>query len=261
MAVARMGQGENRIADACIRTFRRMLPLAYRKRLSMLRARLRRGVAWRIAGYAHYSVQRIRFRAVASPFKILYIDPRQVRAQLRNEDQYRTKWFWGTIKDGDWDRAINYRYGEDDFAYRSMCQHFHDGVPWEDTPLFAYYAKLLTCQPSTKGCRSLSELGRYYRSEIDSLHEDVRKNGIRWPSDPELEPIYVYIGRHGELIYSAGGNHRLHISKVLGIREFPVLVRMRHLHWQMVREAAKSGTLSQDSLVEYRGHPDLQDLL
>ena len=217
---------------------------------------------WRLTSYLQYPFQKARFQALAHPFKVIYIDPRCVRTQLRKENLKRKTLVWGLIKDGDWDEDVRYRYGDEDTGYQSMYKHFHEGLPWEDTPTFANYAERLTERGSTKGgALSLAELTEYYRSHIDLLYNDIKISGFRSPSDPEIDPIYVYIGRDGELIYSGGGNHRLHIAKCLNIKEFPVFVRVRHLRWQMVREMVKSNTMSKEMLMKYRNHPDLQDLL
>ena len=248
-----------------IRTFKQTDPLAARERLSALRGRLtsmRKALTWSVMAYSQYPFQRARFRAIAHPFKVIYIDPDCVNTQLQQERKKRKLFPWGAIKDGNWDKEVNFRYGDDDIAYRSLCQHFRDGLAWEDTLLFSHYAQLLTTRSSTKaGCQSVSELKTYYESHIHRLYYELKNNGLRSPTDFEIDPIYVYIGRYGDLIYAGNGNHRLLIAKLLGIRKFPVLVRMRHLHWQMVRETVKSTLSTNDRLLEYQGHPDLQDLV
>ena len=244
-----------------MRDLKRSLGPSIRSRLANIRRRMNREFLWKMHAYSQYPLHRVKYRAIAHPFKVVYIDPSYVRAQLRKEGERRKQWPWGSIKGGCWDEEVNYRYDKEDIAYRSMCQHFNHGVPWEDTSLFTEkYPSILASQGATKGCHSLAQLIDYYRLRIDPLYYDVKENGLRTPLDPEIDPIFIYIGRNGQIIYSADGNHRLHVAKLLGVRVFPVLVRMRHLRWQVIREAIKANEVEKCSLVEYRNHPDLQDL-
>ena len=85
----------------------------------------------------------------------------------------------------------------------------------------------------------MQELVNRYNDKVDKLYDSIKKEGIILPSKdrPEIDFIYVHIGRGGEMIWTAGGNHRLFIAKLLDVDRIPVRVWWRHKKWQEIRAA------------------------
>ncbi|MEH6564946.1 MAG: hypothetical protein V7756_06465 [Halopseudomonas sp.] len=141
-------------------------------------------------------------------------------------------------------------------------EHFLMGVAWQDTSLFKHYAQELLDKPSVQGCNDLNALIRLYEGKYDSLYQKLAVEGIKSARhDAGIEPIYIYIHADGSFVYTSGGNHRLNMAKVLGLKNIPVLVRGRHLQWQRIRDEYKLSGHSafQQKYPSLVGHPDLQD--
>ncbi|WP_415054175.1 hypothetical protein [Halopseudomonas sp.] len=140
-------------------------------------------------------------------------------------------------------------------------EHFVLGVEWKETTLFKQYEQELLKKPNVQGCRDMHELIRLYEEKYDALYHQLALEGIKSARhNVDIEPIYIYIHGDGRFVYTSGGNHRLNMAKVLGLKSVPVLVRGRHAEWQRIRDEYQTLGLSAfeqkyPSLVE---HPDLQ---
>lgn len=207
---------------------------------------------------------KVKYSAIADTNRVIYINPYEVNCQLKNEKRKRKNWICGEIAGGDWDLDVNYRYSDNDVGYKSIYDHFINGIPWEYTERFkSLEPERLKRKGEIRGCKTLAELAKNFYNRVDPLYENIKNEGLKPPvgGTGKVNPIYVYIGRNGEIIYSGNGNHRLHIAKVLGIKKFPVLVMRRHKHWQKIREKTKK-SLIKGHTVDYdlKKHPDLQDI-
>ncbi len=205
-----------------------------------------------------------KYKALA-PIAPIHINPNSIKFQLRNEKRKKKQWLPGDIVGGDWDLDIRPRYDEQDVGSINMRQRFVENMPWEETDRFKYsYPKQLKKKGEIRGCKTLEELVDNYYKKVDSLYADIKQNGFRYNAKKKgerFEPIYIYIGRDGKLIYSGGGNHRLHIAKVLGLKSIPVFVRVRHAQWQNYREKVCKKISNNKPLDIDTSHPDLQDIL
>ena len=70
--------------------------------------------------------------------------------------------------------------------------------------------------------------------------------------------------RDGEFAWFYGGNHRLHLAKLLELDNIPVQVVVRDESWQELRaKAAKADSIVELSsdVREHSNHPDLEPLL
>lgn len=179
-----------------------------------------------------------RYEAIAEKNKIIYINPDNVSLKLNNEKAKKTKWLPGEIIAGNWDLDIRTYPPTRNMQYNTVYQRFVEGIPWEETERFTkVYPKRLKEKGHIRGCKSIEQLAENYYQNVDPLYWDIKNNGFRHSAkkNERYEKIYIYIGRNGELIYSYGGNHRLHIAKILGLTSIPVYVRVRHAQWQKHR--------------------------
>ena len=203
--------------------------------------------------------------SIASERKIIWVRPEDIVFKISGDHDLRAN----DIVAGDWDlkRAIFV----ETIKYRSIIQHFQEGVRWEDTELFAWYADRFRREEVVRGAESLSRLKRQYETKVDALFRDLRTNGFRIARDLLGQPTnvpHVHIARGGEILYGTKGNHRLAMAKLLSIGVIPCHVRARHAEWQKIRDVILSDVaLTQgarelsNTYREFRGHPDLADLL
>jgi hypothetical protein len=208
---------------------------------------------------ATYVRNRARFRAVANPLKVIWVDPSEIVSRLSVPPGQAERWRYGLIHGGNWDRA-SLRSAHDQDKQRSMRQRYVDQVPWAETELFRdrYAPQLAEGQP-VKGQRTVDSLVRYYEDVYDSLFEDMSRRGLVGPTLSEPRPTYieVHIGRDGQLIGTSNGNHRLGMANALGLRRIPVRVATRHEDWQRRRERLALGGNDAGQPCD---HPDLVDI-
>ena len=173
-----------------------------------------------------------------------------------------------TFWQGGWDldRALL----ADSIKFQSICEHFQDGVAWEDTELFGDYAARFRRGEIVRGTNSLARLKRQYDTRVEAVFRDLGATGFRIARDLLGRPTnlpHVHIGRGGEILYGTKGNHRLAMAKLLSLRVIPCHVRARHADWQ---KSARGGAGRRGSDQGWRainrcpaafmGHPDLADL-
>jgi len=234
-----------------------------RQAFRLLRSRLRLSRQRRIV-FRHF-LNRLRFRAVADPHKVIWVRPDDIEfTVVTSITAIPTD--PGQVRGGSWD--LDLVRVRDTVKYLGVRQHFEDGVAWEQTCLFGWLVKHLAQGPVDR-CHDVEDVKRRCNS-IDVLYRSIVENGFLLPSecgvrdDGRRDFVRVHIGRSGQLIFSGGGNHRLAIAKLLGIELIPVKVVVRHKQWQQLRDKVatqlREGSL-RDSLNPDVGHPDLQDIL
>lgn len=203
------------------------------------------------------------YKSVTNPLKTLILPISEIKYKLYNS-KLMIKYSPGNIIDGDWDLGVKEikSYYEENEKHKGLVEHFKYGVPWEDTILFRErYTRKLKEKGLFLGCASLEEIAKKYKENIDPLYISIKKNGFTRRSirNPHIDPLYLHIGRNGDFIYTTGGNHRLSIAIILGIKELPFRIWLRHKNWQIIRDKLAN----RDKLLEtkFRDHPDLQDIL
>ena len=212
-----------------------------------------------------YCRNRLRFKAAADPHKVIWVNPKTIRYRLKGGVKNRKKYGMGLILDGDWDLDVEIIDPEKRPKYKGIAAHFKHGVPWEETDLFKDdFAKKIKGGDLIRGRRSIQDLLGYYNDKIDGLYYSLKENGFLLPSKehPEIDSMYVCIGRKGELIYTDAGVHRLFIAMHLNINPIPVKIWWRHKKWQKIRDSLFSRTgENYGSLAKrFSNHPDLKDI-
>lgn len=139
-------------------------------------------------------------------------------------------------------------------------ERFVQGMEWEETSLFKEYNSQLLRKAKVQGCRSLNDLVDVYKRKHDVLYDRLLLEGVKSArGNVNITPIYVYIDKNGGFVYTSGGNHRLNMAKVIGLKTIPVRVRGRHVQWQSIRdELCVLGTCEFfNKYPQLKGHPDL----
>jgi hypothetical protein len=201
----------------------------------------------------------IRYRALASPDKLIWIEPGLVN---RYNCLFLRKWkgsfVTGSIADGDWDR--NALPLAEHPVYRGLHEHFVVGVPWEQTEIFRNEGYLYL-KPGTHAekCR-----------QRDELYRNIGVHGVLPDHPPPpgkkeegVKNIIVFIGRDGEFIFSCRGWHRLCLAQFLNVPRVPVNVLVRHAEWQNIREeiGANDRSLLSRNAKRHLDHADIAELL
>lgn len=142
----------------------------------------------------------------------------------------------------------------------ALDSDFWGGVDWEDTVLFDGYRQQLEKTGKAQGHRNIKELVDYYKSNHDSLYRSLVTEGFKTGKWKEgISAIYVYIYKDGSFVSNSGGNHRLNMARVAGIKQVPVRIKGRHKDWQLLRD--ELFVLGTDKFLEKYpdliNHPDL----
>lgn len=208
-------------------------------------------------GAGNYLRNRFSCYQVEWPFSVIWIQPEKIEWKIRRTSRTPQDRDLGAVLDGDWDLDVHDAFG---LKYQGLCERYNDGIPWEETSLFRDRYAIEIQERRVRGCRTLSELVAQYELRYDNLYESIRRDGFRSSLffGPTIQPIYVFIGRGGEILWF-NGNHRLYLARILGIRRIPVRVWARHRQWQSLREGIfnrKTGwSPSEPRLMD---HPDLE---
>ena len=145
------------------------------------------------------------------------VDPARIRFKISPHDDLRGE------RGGDWD--IERRFAlADAVKHRSIAQRYVEGRKWEETDLFRdTYARRIKKEP-IRGEATLEGLLEQYRTRVDGMFDDLKRNGFR-----EGHPLpKLLIGRDGEIFIGNQGNHRLAMAQVLGLQKFAGEVLCRH---------------------------------
>ena len=209
------------------------------------------------------------------PFSVINVDPNNItRSVAPDIDRWDDL---GAVLDGDWDQT-EYTVN-DHYKYRSVVDHFENGVSWEETDVYCEAIKQIERGESYWNGSFTRDDIEARTTHIEQLYERIKKDGFKSQAqlqgkplreivldrkfDRSLEEIAVAIGRDGELLF-VDGNHRLAIAHVLDLDEISVHVVTRHKQWEEVRGKFKGKSLDgnpNDKFNKYRSHPDIVQLL
>ena len=219
------------------------------------------------------------------PYELLRVDASDIEYWVdqtkRSEiDFYKS----GTaVSTGEWDRdhlKKNRTRPRFQKLNQSFDQHFIDGLPWEETAIYKYATETPNPHPLYDPDNGLDKR----LAQLNELYERLSEDGYRTQRElqdaellshrmhdeipaghpPEVHEIGIAVTRSGDLAWFYGGNHRLHMAKVLDLDDIPVRVVVRHKLWQDIRMEVANA----NSVAELRGevkrllpHPDLEGLL
>ncbi len=135
---------------------------------------------------------------------------------------------------GDWDLV---QCRKEPFRLQQFKELFVDQLPYQETTLYARMLSELNRFGVTHApkLRSQKEIDEYFTG-VYSLYESIQKNGYcrrlapSFSSKQEKE-ITIRIGRHGELMKTGDGTHRLAIARLLGLKSVFVVIDVVHPLW------------------------------
>jgi len=201
------------------------------------------------------------YEAELDPYRVIWIDPDRI--YQRNESVIaKSERNLSHVIGGEGDQTR--QPFEERLLYKSMEQHFSNGVDWKQTEL---YEQVVEGNTYWRGISSEAEF-KNRCNYLDELYESIRAEGFRTQQEilgrKPRKPgeIKVKIGRDGSFFY-INGKHRLSIAKMLDIDTIPVNVIVRHSEWQALRDSvvtSKSSNQMPNRCVEYLSHPDMEYL-
>ncbi|MCL3882627.1 hypothetical protein [Marivita sp. GX14005] len=167
--------------------------------------------------------------------ELIWIRPRDVPAWYKADPENGAPVFRrrhsGLIASGDWDLSRR-PYGSH-IKLDSIRLHFEEGVPWQETPLFAFMLEQLAEKGRVDSCHSREELvARYER--LDRIYEEAQRSGTLRPHGSvnntrrEHGGILVHIARDGTPLRNGGGMHRFAIAHLLDLEKIPAQLGVLH---------------------------------
>ncbi|THE65144.1 hypothetical protein D8Y22_07940 [Salinadaptatus halalkaliphilus] len=201
------------------------------------------------------------------PFQRIYVDPAKIQTYggrftnnpYRYGGRFSLAYYAGaTVRGGRWDRDTECVTGS--AKYNAVFDRYEHGCRWEETGIYDEISERAARTGSYDGCTTRDDIERRYE-RIDALYERIKAEG--YEDDGSLDQVCVNIGRDGEIMFNGNGNHRLFIAKVLGIREIPVRVLVRHERWMHKRKQfvdERAADAESEVHAVRADHPDLQDL-
>lgn len=224
---------------------------------------------WAQIAAENVAVSSGRFSAVADPFKVIHVDPRNVRRRcLMHSDTRRSRGSkyhdWGRVLPGDWDTTWR---GESNPPLRGLpkweavLDRYAGGMSWEQTGIIEVVLRRI--QEVGGAWSTREEVAERYR-RLDEVFEDMRVQGFRLSCELEdghfEDDLFVSIGHDGRLLRARHGNHRLAMAAVLGLTRIPVYVLTRHERWQSFRDRCRVRASRGESTGFRIRHPDMEDL-
>jgi len=138
----------------------------------------------------------------------------------------------GRVLGGEWD--VGTRDVRRITKIRYAIAHWRDGVPWEETGVYAYMLRRIRRFGKADGCTTLEHVVERYR-RLDEVFAVVASEGRLRPRC-EVHPgafretggVYMHFGRDGRPIFGLGGFHRFAMSLALDLDRIPVQVGAVH---------------------------------
>ncbi|MGB0966701.1 MAG: hypothetical protein ACPGUX_00830 [Halocynthiibacter sp.] len=140
-------------------------------------------------------------------------------------DNGLTSGTWDTIKDIHFFWSARYEDGRhqktgmvplENYAfYTSLCAHFHNGLPWEETPWLQWIREKRPSRYKTE------EAIQIRLTFLENLYQACISGNYNMSRDIEL-PL-VNIGRGGRIAIE-DGRHRICICKAAGVDHIPVKI-------------------------------------
>ncbi len=84
-----------------------------------------------------------------------------------------------------------------------------------------------------QGCNSVQEVDNYFK-KLKKAFKSMKKKGYKTQvqlGKTPVEEIRLHITREGKLCLGTGGNHRIRMAELLGIKTIPFLLKGIHPEW------------------------------
>ena len=212
---------------------------------------------WRLVWFTREKAFPHRFThdPYATP-EIYLIDPVKITHRTLKEFNYLKD--HNRIIGSDWDIPLS-RF-EEDLFYQSYALRLEQNKTWTKIQYYNHHLNQIMNGEERWGCRSKAEWDQRCQL-LDNIYADIKENGYH-PQKIE-DYISVNIGRDGNLLFN-DGRHRLTFCKLLGIREIPIRITVRHAKWIMFKnqiyDYAKSRESRNGKIYAPITHLDLQSI-
>lgn len=184
------------------------------------------------------------------PRVVHWLPPEQIEFAtcLKNESSDWEDWVFrqtGRLKrvhDGEWD-LLKYPV-----ASMRICTaiegRMKKGEVWEKSEYYQVAVRQIEGGRKVWGCTNRADFDKHC-NKIDLLIDSIVKHGYRESKefdnrsrgDTSLgqSEVLINVSRDGFPLFQ-DGRHRLAIARVLGVKEIPVQIMVRHVEWQVFRE-------------------------
>jgi hypothetical protein len=210
--------------------------------------------------YKIYSSMRYKSLKKCNDYTYINVDINDIRGRLRG-NRWKSVSCPNQVVGDIYERRAEYMniIDKSTSKYIKLYQRYILGYDWMDTDIFKNkYVKLLNNGYTIYDRSNIKEIVKYYENYYDKLWLDIKINGLRTPSK-NINPMYIYISKNGDIFYTVDGNHRLYIADMLGINVIPVVVLARHKEWVIRLEKIIKNKYCDD--VIYQKHPDVKRIL
>jgi len=198
--------------------------------------------------------------------KTLFLPPEKiVYVSLR---EFELCDFIGAVIGGDWDR-LEKRF-EDLDIYIAFKQVFMEKKNWNETLFYRRFLDALNEGEVLWGCANEDDLQQRCKN-LEKLFHTIEKEGYKTQISLSrsarfiglgtiADDVTISVGRRGDLLFSDGA-HRLAIAKLLGLKQIPVKIVVRHREWMVfVKELLQYARSLGGELYQPSTHPDLKDI-
>ena len=194
--------------------------------------------------------------ADAEPDRVIEVPAREIKyfqpsIFSRFVDGFERADWPNPVVGGHWDR-LRLHFG-DRLIHQGFVAHFHQDIPWEETVFIQQCIDdIESGRTAFQDCQTVDEL-MHHCEEVDALYTKMAEEGYRSArelGEPESGEITVNIDRHGNLMQTIDGKHRMLIAKLLDLDRVAVQVYARHSEWERRRRKASAQATTD--------HPDLQ---
>lgn len=128
--------------------------------------------------------------------------------------------------------------------HRTVRMIFVEGRSHRETPQYASIMEQMEQSPGSVvwGCRTIEDVDRLFL-RMRKAYESMREHGYLTQTElgrPSGDEIPLYVAQDGKLLKGIGGNHRVLMAELLGIRWIPFVLRGCHHEWLQAYAQAHS---------------------
>lgn len=147
--------------------------------------------------------------------------------------------------DGDWDNQLIYplqsifevipKSAKKWDLHETIRQMFIKGRHYSETPQYISMVEAVKNKAINppQGCHTIDQVNRYFKRLMIAFNS-MRTDGYLKQEDlgnSGVEEIRIHVTRNGKLVLGGGGNHRIRMAEILGIKLIPILIRGVHPQW------------------------------
>ena len=230
--------------------------------------KLKREIEWMIINNNIYKEKIKKQHPINTPGKVLWCNPSLISSIVFNYQDEDPHTQLSSVEDGEWDNKFM------DITelniYKALYEYIINNKSFKETKFYNPNIKSKTEWERNSTWEYIAEFNYEKRlTKIKNLIDNIKTEGYKTQTQLGGNPrdeIIIKIGRDGK-IFLYDGIHRFCISKILGIKKIPAIVKARHGEWNNLKnllyDYAKfqhKGTKHEGKLYQKLAHPDLEDI-